>query len=113
MAARYCQVARAELAGGLRPELTGQMSTLQKPQAPFTAFLAAAVQGLTCTLTGSRESRGENLGMDVGRTRGQAHCAAGQTPFEPLIKAVASIDNSLSPARKMAISLETHPVSKD
>lgn len=90
-----------ELAGGLRPDLMGQVSTLQKPQAPFTGFLAAAVQGLTCTLTGSGESLGENLGMEVGRRRGQVCCAAGQAPFVPLIKDLASVDNSLASARKM------------
>ena len=100
MAALYCQVASTELAGGLRPDLMGQVSTLQKPQAPFAGFLAAAAQGLTCTLTDSGESLGENLGMEVGR-RGQVCCAAGQAPFVPLIKDMASIDNSLESARKM------------
>lgn len=101
MAARYCQVASTELAGGLRPDLMGQVSTLQKPQAPFAGFLAAAARGLTCALTGSGESLGENLGMEVGRRRGQVCCAAGQAPFAPLIRDVASIGNSMAFARKM------------
>lgn len=74
---------------------------LQKPQAPFTGFLAAAVQGLTCALTGLGESLDENLGLEAGRTRGQVCRAAGQVPFVPLIKDVATIDNSLASARKM------------
>lgn len=95
MAARYCQVASTELAGGLRPDLMGQVSTLQKPQAPFAGFLAAAARGLMCALTGSGESLGENLGMEVGRS------AAGQAPFAPLIRDVASIGNNMAFARKM------------
>lgn len=101
MAVSYCQVASRELAGGHRPDLMEQVSTLQKPQAPFTGFLAAAVQGMMCTLTGSGESLDENLGVEVGRTRGQVCRAAGQVAFMPLIKDVAPIDNSLVSARKM------------
>lgn len=63
----YCQVARTELAGGLRPDLMGQVSALQKPQAPFAGFLAATEQGLMCSLTNSGESLGENLGTGMGR----------------------------------------------
>lgn len=101
MAVCYCQVASTKLAGGLRPDLMGQVSMLQKPQAPFTGFLAAAAQGLTCTLTRSGESLGENSRMEVGRRTGQLCCAADQAPFAPLIKAAASVYNSLPSARKM------------
>lgn len=77
----YCQVASTELAGGLRPDLMGYMSTLQKPQAPLTGFLAAALQGLMFTLTGLGESLGENLGTKMRRRRGQFCCIAGQIPL--------------------------------
>lgn len=36
----------------------------------------------------------------MGRVRGQAACAAGQAPFVPRVKDVASIDHSLGSARK-------------
>lgn len=85
-------MASTGLAGGLRPDFMGQVSTLQKPQAPFTGFLAAAAQGLTRTLSASGESLGRNSGMEVGRRRGRICCAAGRSPFT---KHVASIDNSL------------------
>lgn len=92
MAACFCQVASTGLAGGLRPDFMGQVSTLQKPQAPFTGFLAAAARGLTRALGASGETPGRNSAMEVGRRRGQICCAAGQSP---LGKDVYSIDNSL------------------
>lgn len=101
MAACYCQVASTKLAGGLRPDLMGQVSTSQKPQAPLAGLLAAAAKGLTCALTSLGESLDENLWMEAGRRTGQVCCAAGQAPFLPLIKVMASIYNSLASARKM------------
>lgn len=92
VAACFCQVASTGLAGGLRPDFMGQVSTLEKPQAPFPGSLAAAAPALTRALSASGESLGRNSGMEVGRTRGRVCCAAGQSP---LMKHVGSLDNSL------------------
>lgn len=101
MAACCCRVASTKLAGGLRPELRGQVPTLQKPQAPCANSLAAAVQELKCTLSSAGETLGENLGMEGRRKRGQVYCAGGQAPVVPFIQDMASIDNNLTPARQV------------